>query len=180
MNLMKDVVIQGACILLGPPQLQPSAYLSQRLLLNGFNASKYSRLCQVSLSFQPMNFFSVCSCDDRKSKEARRPKEEPVEAPGSSAPAAVTDKDPLFDGLVLARSPQSAELGHSFDPRHLDGSLSPVPRAAAVLPRAASDVKEPSPSPLPSPSSRRSWRHAMAEVIPDCNPFMPHESLERL
>jgi hypothetical protein len=141
---------------------------------------QYSRLCQVSLSCQPMNFFSVCSCDDRKSKEARRPKEEPVEAPGSSAPAAVTDKDPLFDGLVLARSPQSAELGHSFDPRHLDGSLSPVPRAAAVLPRAASDVKEPSPSPLPSPSSRRSWRHAMAEVIPDCNPFMPHESLERL
>jgi hypothetical protein len=99
-----------------------------------------------------MNFFSVCSCDDRKSKEARRSKEEPVETPGSSAPAAAADKDPLFDGLVLARSPQSADLGHPFNPTHLDGRSSPVPRAAAVLPRAASDATEPSPSPLPSPS----------------------------
>jgi hypothetical protein len=121
---------------------------------------------KFSLTCEPMNFFSVCSCDDRKSKEARKHKEAPAEAPDSSSPAVAIGKDPLFDGPVLARSPLSNELGRSFDSSQLDGRTSPVPRAAAALPRTASDGKEPSPSPLPSPSSRRSWRHAMAEVIP--------------
>ena len=115
-------------------------------------------LCAAS-----MEFFSVCSCEDRKSKEAKQPKEAQVETPPALSPAAtLQDKDPLFDGLVLARAPRPVDIGRSFENSPPEGSSSPVPRAVAVL-HAASDPL--SPSPLPSPSSRRSWRHSMAEVL---------------
>jgi hypothetical protein len=112
-----------------------------------------------------MEFFSVCSCDDRKNKEARQSKALQVDVPvDSQTPAAALPAaDPLFDGLVLSRTPRPAELDRSFEHSHPEDRSSPVPRAEATLSRAAADTKQP--SPLPSPSSRRSWRHAMAEVI---------------
>ena len=106
----------------------------------------------------------MCSCDDRKNKEARQSKALQVDVPVDSPPAAALPaSDPLFDGLVLSRTPRPAELDRSFEHSHPEDRSSPVPRAEATLSRAAADTKQP--SPLPSPSSRRSWRHAMAEVM---------------
>jgi hypothetical protein len=112
-----------------------------------------------------MDFFNVCSCDDRKSKDAKQSKESRMEAAGNGSPAATLHiEDPVFDGLVLAR-PRPADF-LTFDNSPPAGDMSPVPRAVAAPSRTGSDGKEFSyPSPLPSPSSRRSWRHAMAEVM---------------
>jgi hypothetical protein len=115
-----------------------------------------------------MEFFNVCSCDDRKSRDAKQSKESRVDAAGNGSPASTQSlqiEDHVFDGLVLAR-PRPADFARTFDNSPPADDMSPVPRAVATPSRGGSDGKEFSyPSPLPSPSSRRSWRHAMAEVM---------------
>jgi hypothetical protein len=117
-----------------------------------------------------MDFFNVCSCDDRKSKDAKQSKESRMDAAGNGSPAATLHiEDPVFDGLVLARPRPSSgptDFDRTFDNSPPAVDMCPVPRAVPTPSRGGSDGKEFSyPSPLPSPSSRRSWRHAMAEVM---------------
>jgi len=140
-----------------PPHAMHASFPAQLLRLQ--------RCClEKSLVTSPMDFFSVCSCEDRKSKETKQPKEAQIETPPLSPATTLQDKDPLFDGLVLARAPRLVEIDRSFETAPPEGSSSsPVPRAVATLSRAAAEPL--SLSPLPSPSSRRSWRHSMAEVI---------------
>lgn len=144
-----------------PPALSATRALQKPRTRCPFKLARFER---VGARSALMEFFSVCSCDDRKNKEGRQSKAPQLDvAVDSPPPAALPASDPLFDGLVLSRTPRPAELDRSFEHGHSEDRSSPVPRAEATLSRAAADTKQP--SPLPSPSSRRSWRHAMAEVI---------------